>query len=262
MRNGHYLIDLHCHILPGMDDGPQTEEDFWSMAQLADAEGIDYIVATPHHRTEHYDNEREQILAAVAYCNSLLSDSELDVRILGGQECRVYPDMAEGLTAGELMAVNGATYQLVEFPSGDVPDYAFQLIYNLHMEGITPVIVHPERNQAIQKDPEILRALIINGAVGQLTAGALTNSFGRRVRKFAELLIEHHLVHLIASDAHDVTRRPFQLKAGYQQIRTLYGEELETAFLARAEDVLVGSGFYQDPPVTPGKRFGLPFRRG
>ena len=252
------MIDIHCHVLPLVDDGPQSETDMRALVELAEAEGIDYIVATPHHRSGPYRNEGPGILDAVTRCNRQIADWGYRVRLTAGQEARIYRDLDEGLSTGEVIPLNGTNYVLIEFPSGTVPEYSESLIHYLLIEGWIPVIAHPERNKAIMDDPSILHQLVSLGAIGQLTAGSLTGQFGRRVKKFSLALIEHQLVHVLASDAHSTEKRPFHLKEGYQIMTKKFGDQLTKQWMARAEDILAGLPFAQDPPkVWRKKRLGL-----
>ena len=245
------MIDIHCHVLPMLDDGPQNETDMWAMLDMANAEGIDYILATPHHRSGPYRNEGKKILDAVTHYNKLIAERGYEVRLMAGQEIRIHRDLDESLGNGEAIPLNGTNYVLVEFPSDSVPDYTESLFHYLHLEGWIPVIAHPERNKAIIKDPSILYRLVTMGAIGQVTAGSLTGAFGRKIKKLSFQLLEHHLIHIVASDAHNTGNRPFLLKKAFDEIEKKYGDDVAKEWKSRSEDILAGLPFAQDPPQEP-----------
>ncbi|KHE70099.1 tyrosine-protein phosphatase, partial [Halobacillus sp. BBL2006] len=142
------MIDLHSHILPGVDDGAQSLEDSIEMARAAVEDGITAIVATPHHKTTRFDNYKSDIISKVKDLNEALADRDIPLKVLPGQETRIYGEFVEGLQNGEMLTINEHTnYVLVEFPHERVPRFAKQLLYDLQMAGYRPIIVHPERNE-------------------------------------------------------------------------------------------------------------------
>ncbi|TCP24927.1 protein-tyrosine phosphatase [Scopulibacillus darangshiensis] len=243
------MIDIHCHILPGLDDGPQHEQEALAMGRAADKEGITHIVATPHHRTSKYDNSKDTILAYVNLLNKLFEREQIGVKILPGQETRIYGEMVEGVKQGELLTQNQTgSYLFVEFPAGHVPRYAEQLFYDFQVAGVTPVIVHPERNSDIARNPDILYNLVKNGALAQITAASLTGVMGKKIKKFTQQIVEHNLTHFIASDAHNTTTRPFKLREGYNELCDRFGVGVEFVFKENAELLIEGRMVNRDVP--------------
>lgn len=217
------MIDIHSHILPGIDDGAQTENDSIDMAKVAVEEGITHIVATPHHKNRTYDNYRTDIIKHVSVLNDLFAENNLPLTVLPGQEIRIYGEINEDFEAGELLTANETKYMLIEFPSDSVPQYAEQLFYDMQLAGHIPVIVHPERNRELLTDPNRMYELIRGGALSQVTAASVVGKFGKQIEAFSHQLIESNLTHFVASDAHNTTSRGFHLQAAYQTIKETHG---------------------------------------
>ncbi|SIS82635.1 tyrosine-protein phosphatase [Salimicrobium salexigens] len=253
------MIDIHSHILPDVDDGAQSERESLEMAEQALEEGIHTIVATPHFKNGHWDNSRRDIEAKVHVLNRFFEENEVPLKVLPGQETRINGDMLADIDNQEVLTINHGQYVFVEFSSDSVPRYTGQLLYDLQLKGYKPIIVHPERNSYLQEKPSVLHDFIQQGAYAQLTAGSLIGSFGKEVKKFSEQLLEAKLIHLIASDAHNVKHRPFHMKEAFERIEKLYGPETREAFLDNARFVVDDEPLFAEPPehVRKKKRFGL-----
>ncbi|MGG1678261.1 tyrosine-protein phosphatase [Neobacillus sp. NRS-1170] len=242
------MIDLHCHILPGVDDGAKDLSESIKMAKKAVEQGIRTIVATPHHLNNSYENARLQIIARVEELNQALVQENLEVKILPGQEARIYGEMVEGYESGEILPVNDTPYLLVELPSSHVPRYTEKLFFDIQMKGLIPVIVHPERNQEIIERPEILYQLVKKGALSQVTAASICGDFGKKIKSFSLQLIEANLTHFIASDAHNTSSRTFKMREAFDMIQKKYGNELVYLFEENAALLLEGSHIYKEVP--------------
>jgi protein-tyrosine phosphatase len=253
------MIDLHCHILPNIDDGPQSLADSVEMAKQAEQEGIRVILATPHHRNEKYENHGQTIFRKVEEFNRVLKKENINLIVLPGQETRIFGEWVEGLGTGEILPLNQGKYVLVEFPFGHVPRYASQLLFDIQLKGYVPVIVHPERNQEIVENPEVLYQLVKRGALTQVTAASVIGHFGKTIKKFTLQLIEANLVHFIASDAHNTTSRGFKLVEAYGTIEKAFGSEVVHMFRTNAELVLEGSSVYKEVPLRVKKKKILGF---
>ncbi|GHH98671.1 tyrosine-protein phosphatase [Neobacillus kokaensis] len=242
------MIDVHCHILPGLDDGAQDLSDSLRMAKQAVEQGIDTIVATPHHLNNQYENPKQVILNKVDGLNQLLKAEKIDVKIVPGQEVRIHGEMVEGFAKEEILPINGSQYVLVEFSSSHVPRYAERLFYDLQVNGLIPIIVHPERNQEIIERPDILYQFVKKGAISQVTAASITGDFGKKIRQFTLKLIEANLTHLVASDAHNTTNRGFKLRDAYDVIEAKYGSEMVYLLLENAALIVDGLHVYKEIP--------------
>lgn len=249
------MIDIHSHILPGMDDGPSEIAQFLEMANQAIDTGITNLFATPHHRNGHYENKKETILERVSYYNSLLEKEQFPLTIHSGQELRIHRDIFKFIERDEVLTLNNmGRYLLLELPSSKLPSYVHAVVYELGLKGITPIIVHPERNKVLFEEPNLILELVREGALTQLTAGSILGSFGRRVKSFSEQLVEHQMVHFIASDAHNSRTRNFSLKEAYEVIMKNYGGEFSDYYKGNAEALLAGSDIGRKEPIQMRKK--------
>ncbi len=242
------MIDIHCHILPGIDDGAATIEDSLEMARAAVKEGITTIIATPHHKNNQFINPKTSILTKVNDLNTVLKQENIPLTILPGQEVRIYGEVLEDYYKEEILTLNHTKYLFIEFPSSSVPRYAERLLYELQTEGIIPIIVHPERNKELQEKPELLYQLVKNGALTQVTASSVAGYFGKNVKKFSEQMIEHNLTHFIASDAHNVHNRSFKMMEGLDVIEGNFGVDYIYLFKENAELLLEDKNIIKEIP--------------
>ncbi|MFC4652172.1 tyrosine-protein phosphatase [Lactococcus nasutitermitis] len=253
------MIDLHCHILPGIDDGAKTHEDTLIMLRSAIEEGITVITATPHHNPE-YNNERDGILEKVKEVEKIIAEHHLPIKILPGQEVRAYGELIEDYEDGKLVTSADSTdYMLIEFPSDHVPGYASKLFYELQLKGIQPILVHPERNGEIIKNPEKLYDFVTQGVLTQITGASITGHFGKKIQQFSFQIIEHELTHFIASDAHNVTSRAFKMKEAFTIVEKKYGKSVAEKFKNNAEQVIINEIVYptEATPIKKRKILGL-----
>ena len=244
------MIDIHCHILPGIDDGAQHQQEALHMGREAVKEGITHIIATPHNRTTQFNNHGESIMANVKLLNQLFEEENINVKILPGQENRIFGDMIEAIEDGEVLTMNNTgQYLFVEFPSNQVPRYTSQLFYDLQNKGIVPVIVHPERNSELMENPDLLYRLIKNGALSQVTAMSLVGKFGKKIQKFSYQLFDNNLAHFIASDSHNTKNRKFHMKAADQELKHEFGTDLQYMIQENAELLMKGLVVNKDEPI-------------
>jgi protein-tyrosine phosphatase len=248
------MIDLHCHILPNVDDGPQSLAESVEMAKQAVEQGIKTIIATPHHRNEKYENHGLTIFRQVEEFNRVLRDENLDLSVLPGQETRIFGEMVEGLGSGEILPLDQGKYVFVELPSGHVPRYTSQLLFDIQLKGFVPIIVHPERNQEIVENPEVLYQLVKKGALTQVTASSVSGHFGKAIKKFSLQLIEANLVHFVASDAHNTSSRGFKMVEAFETIEKKFGNELVYMFRENCEFVVEGKSVYKEAPLRVKKK--------
>ena len=199
------MIDIHCHIIPNVDDGAASLEESLAMARLAVDDGIQAIVATPHTGNGIDENPPFQILAAVSRLQQALTDQDIPLRLYPGSEIHVTNGISRKIELRELCTLNnGGKYALLELPSQSIPFRLKTEIFELKLNGITPIIAHPERNVPLQNDPDLLLEMLHMGALAQVTAMGLLGGFGPFVRASAKFFIKHRLVQLMASDAHSV----------------------------------------------------------
>jgi protein-tyrosine phosphatase len=206
------VIDLHSHVLPGIDDGPATIEGSLALARAAAAEGTDVLVATPHVNSR-YANDPETIARAVAALNELLAAEGVALEVRRGAELAMsrVVEMDAALLAH--FALGGGEWLLVECPLSPAPTGFDIVVLDLQRRGHRVLLAHPERSPIFQRDPRKLESLVAAGALASITAGALVGRFGGEVRRFALRLVHDGLAHNVASDAHDHIQRPPELAA-------------------------------------------------
>ena len=253
------MIDLHCHILPGVDDGADTLEDSLAMAEKAISQGITHILCTPHHRNGRYENGKESVIHSVALLQEELDRHNLDLTLLEGQEVRITGELLADLEADNLLFTDlDDTYLLIEFPTMDVPAYTEQIFFELRALGKVPVIVHPERNAKLRENPDLLMPFLEMGCLAQLTAPSIVGVFGKSIQKMAKEMVERNLVQMVASDAHGVKKRTFYMKEAYEIIRKENGKEKVAMMQQVARDLVNGEPIKYPSVVTKKKRkFGL-----
>lgn len=250
------MIDIHCHILPSIDDGARNLKDSLTMAKQAESEGIKTIIATPHLNSQ-YNNRRAIILEKVVELNQALQEEKVNVQILAGQEPRIYGEILEDFDKGDIQTLNGTKYLFIEFPSSHVPRYAEKLIFDLQVNGLYPIIVHPERNAELMQRPERLYQLVEKGALTQVTASSLCGYFGKKIKKFSIQLIESNLTHFIASDAHNVTSRSFKMDEAFSFLDSKFGTDYVFLFKENTELLISGENVIKEVPeqIRNKKRF-------
>lgn len=201
------MIDLHSHILPGLDDGAQNMDDALKMCRVAQADGIHTLVATPHCRIGVYQNDQTKILAALRSLQEALIREKISLKLLPGVDIFIHPEAIKFLDQNPRLLLGGR-YALLELPAQSIPPYTRDFFFKMRLKGYTPIITHPERNSMIQSNPEILQELLHGGALSQITAMSLTGEFGERARESAARLAKSGLAQSIATDAHSPHRRP------------------------------------------------------
>lgn len=219
------LVDTHCHILPNTDDGAKSLEEALQMANLAVKTGVHTIVATPHHGVRMFDNAFESVSEKVVHLNKELHSRNIPLTILPGQEVRVHPRLIDELYNGVVQPLNGTRYILLELPFNGIPCYFNELLHELFMLGLTPVLAHPERNYEFLRHPSQLSLYLKKGVLCQITSQSIMGVFGRKTRNLSISLCKENWVHLVASDAHNMTNRPGMLKQGYDYLSKKVGSQ-------------------------------------
>lgn len=253
----HSVIDIHSHILPGLDDGASTMEDAVKMAEAAVKDGITHLYATPHHRNGRYENEKELVIKKVEVLNAELKNRKIPLNIIPGQEIRMYKDLIKDIDRGRLLPLhNKVNYLLIELPSSHVPNYAADILFELSLRHYQPILVHPERNSEILENPEILYECIMAGTHTQITATSIIGHFGKKIMNFSHELIQSNMVHFLASDAHHAVNRGFHMSEVFGIIQKRYGVETRFYLQENAAHVLRGESILIEPPsLLKRKRF-------
>lgn len=240
------MIDIHSHLLPGIDDGSPSWDTSLELAKHAVADGIEVALMTPHHRNGKYDNPATGVIELTTEFQRLLDAHTIPLTVFPSQEIRINSEMLSELSAGTLLGTDeNIKYLLLEFPDNAVPTFTKEMIFRILQAGTTPIIVHPERNTALMAHPELLSEFITQGALSQITASSLVGTFGNKVQAFTEDIIKHGLTHMLASDAHYLPGRTYEMTAAFTHLLKLTNQRTVTTFETNARAVVNG-----DPVVT------------
>lgn len=222
------MIDIHCHILPGLDDGPDSFELSCAMAEMAIADGITHVIGTPHAHPAHafipelVKKRRDEIQQIFEGRLNIATGCDFHLSFENLQDIRHDPSR---------YTLNQKNYLLVEFADFSIPPSMDQALHELQLAGLTPVITHPERNPLIRTQPERLFRWLRRGCYAQITAQSLLGRFGRAAEEIAHEWLKAGAVHFLASDAHNITTRPLRLKEAYDHVAKKHGKELAQALL-------------------------------
>ncbi len=229
------MIDMHCHLLPGIDDGPKTLHEALQMAEYAVDQGIQHSVLTPHINPGCYDNDVESIRAAYQAFQTALDHHAIPLKISMAAEVRVCAELPQLISQNKIpfMGVwENKKVLLLEFPHDHITVGADKLIAWLISRDIIPLIAHPERNQAILRQPDKLKPFILAGCLLQVTADSVTGLFGTASQQCALRLVKQNLVTVLASDAHNLHKRKPTLRPALAYLKTLIGEEQANALVS------------------------------
>jgi protein-tyrosine phosphatase len=227
MKNPIPFVDIHCHLLPALDDGPGDWDEALAMAEIAAADGIAAIVATPHQLGGYLQNTPEKIRDQVKQFQRLLQERDIGLELLPGADVRIEPDLPYKIQTDRVLTLaDRRRHVLLELPH-EVYISLDRLLADLHAAGLTGILSHPERNRGILAQPHVLEDLVRQGCLLQVTAGSLLGFFGPQIQKFTETIIRRGLVHFIATDAHGIKSRTPVLSQAFQRTAELVG--LDTA---------------------------------
>lgn len=240
------MIDLHCHLLPGVDDGSANLDISLRLAKEAVENGVTYALLTPHHMNGVFINHRSDVVDQTEAFQKQLKKHDIDLAVFPGQEVRINGDLLNALDNNDILfADESGQYLMLEFPDDDVPSYTTDMIYQLQQRGIIPVIVHPERNTKIIKYPELLFELLKKGCLSQITASSYVGTFGSKVEKFSRQLIATGQGYIFASDAHNLPGRKYEMNQAFDKLQMEFGKEMAEGFEKNAKAIINGES------VTP-----------
>ena len=257
------MIDIHSHILPSIDDGPETLDEAIEIAKKAYNAGTKAIVASPHNLNGLYRNDRKKILSEVDNFKQTLKERGIPLDVLPGADIALTPELIPCLDTGELMTINdGGRYLLVELQPYYLPEKIHEIIFALKTRGITPVITHPERDALIMKNNEILGGFIERGCLSQITAMSLTGGFGKKIKAFSAELIKSRMIHIIASDCHSHDKRPPSLNGAIDVATELIGFANAMKMVKDTPAAVIeGEGVDIPSPLIINKKRGWPWSR-
>jgi len=221
------MVDLHCHLLPGIDDGPETLEDAIRLARHAVASGIEKSVVTPHILPDRYDNTLPGIREAAARFRAELAERRIPLELGYAAEVRIGPEvisLADEELLPTLGSVDGHRIVLLEFPDSHILPGSDKLVSWLLSRKIRPLIAHPERNKEVMRDVNTIAPFVQMGCWLQVTAGSVCGVFGPRCQERARQLLERGWVTVLASDAHSMPARMPELERGRAAAEEIVGE--------------------------------------
>lgn len=234
-----YFIDMHSHILPGVDDGAKDVEEMKKMLQIAYDEGIRCIIATPHHHPHRGRAPVETLKKRAAILRQAAHEIDDRFRIFLGTEIYFGQDVAQKLKEGKILSMNRREYVLVEFPPSQTYQYIRQGLQQLQFAGYEVILAHVERYHCIVEEPELAEELHDMGVNLQVNAGSIIGDSGRKIKKFIEGLMDQDLVFCVGTDAHDTKKRPPKMKKAAKHVEKKYGEDYtRRIFYSNAKEML------------------------
>ncbi|MDR0690929.1 MAG: tyrosine protein phosphatase [Streptococcaceae bacterium] len=234
------MIDLHCHIIPQIDDGAKDLKESILMAEKAVEDGITHILCTPHYN-HHFDNSKDKVIELVKNLQQELDKRNVLLQLFEGQEVRISNLLLDEIENDKVLFADITDrYLMLELPSLKLPAYTENILAQLIHHGIVPVIVHPERYAWAHHDHDVFLKFLSMGCLAQLTAPSLVGSYGVKIKHFAHQLIQDNLVHMVASDAHGLKTRNFYLKEAFDIIQQKYGQAKVNYFQNVARAVING----------------------
>ncbi len=251
------MIDLHTHILPGVDDGAPDLETALEMARFGQKNGLSAIAATPHFDLipdwNFIKDEVERLSRA------LLKEG-IEVELIPGSEIYVDAELV-GMDVGQIPTYGDrGEYCLIEFPMYQIPIYTEQVLFALQAKGIVPIIAHPERYAAVVEDPNLVLDWLNAGCLIQVNSGSILGRFGSKIRDTAEIMLEHNMVQFMASDAHGLERRGLNLNDAFDSLVKIIGQGRARALVETNPAAMLGGQFSlveQPVPYTRRRRFFL-----
>jgi len=233
------VIDLHCHILPGIDDGAGDLSVALEMARASVADGVTVLACTPHILPGLYHNTGPQIRQAALDLQQALENEGIALRLVTGADVHIVPDFVAGLRSGRLLSLADSRYALVEPPHHVAPPRLEEFFFSLVVAGYVPILTHPERLSWIEGHYAAIQRLVRSGVWMQITAGSLTGAGGRSAQYWANRMLDEGCVHILATDAHDARRRPPNLGKGRDLAAKRVGDqEAEHLVMTRPLGVL------------------------
>ena len=245
------MIDLHSHILPGLDDGSPDMETSLDMARMAAGDGIVVMACTPHIMPGLYDNAPSRIRTRVQTFQQKLLEAHIPLQVVAGSDAHMRPDFIQGLKSDRILTINKSRYVLFEPPHTVTPPRLEELLFNIMASGFMPILTHPERLKWIETNFPVIERLSAAGVWMQITAGSLTGHFGPRPQYWAEKMLGLGMVHILATDAHNLTLRPPVLSRAYDLAKAAIGHEgAMHLVLTRPVNILDDQPIEKSPPVV------------
>jgi len=243
------MIDIHCHILPGLDDGPPNMGKAVDMAWAAVRSGTSRIIATPHFKNGIYEVSPQMVNAAVNKFTRVLEEKKIALEVLPGAEIRISPNICALLDDDELLPLGASRYYLFELPDIFIKEGIIKVLRQLRQREVIPVIAHPERNRTILRHPKMIPEFIFENALFQITGKSITGENGKHSFKVARDMVKDGQAHFVASDGHNIRHRPpcigdavkaVKKAGGKKAVRTIFEENPAKIAAGSARDNATG----------------------
>ncbi|MFK8049245.1 MAG: tyrosine-protein phosphatase [Halioglobus sp.] len=238
------MIDLHCHLLPGIDDGPDTMKESIELCRMAAEDGVTHAIVTPHIHPGRWDNSRELIAKLCDELQTQLDELEIPLQLGFAGEVRLTDEIIHQVERGEIPfygKVNGYDIMLLEFPHAHIIPGSDKLVSWLLGRGIRPLIAHPERNKQLMNDPTQIHSFVEAGCWLQLTSGSIVGGFGARAQELALRMLKENLITVVASDGHNCKARKPVLKQAFDAIASQFGDEKATELTVTTPAVIAAN---------------------
>lgn len=247
------MIDIHSHIIPGVDDGPKTMDEAVRMLQHMSDEGISTVISTSHFKSPQFDVSVDQVKSGVHLLRKQVEHEGIPLHILEGHEIRIYKELMTDLLQGRALTLGNSHYVLVELPSKGVPDFAKDLFKEMLTNNFIPIIAHPERNRELMEKPDTLFTFVKNGVLSQVTSGSLSGHYGSKIRDTAISFVENNLVHAIGSDVHNLTTRPLLFNEGIDVLDNRNLSKQADILLENNHRIAENGNIIMQEPIKPKK---------
>ena len=236
------MIDIHAHILYGLDDGAKDEKASIEMLRMAEAEGIENIIATPHYIAGYMENDSSIVYKRCEELKKKIKELNIGVDIYPGNEVFIDSNLIEMFEQKIVCSLNNSRYILFELPMVNIPHCLKTVVYRARIRDYVPIIAHPERNKKIYKNPNVVEDLINRGALIQVNSGSLTGLYGKKVYEASHYLLEKAMIHFISSDAHSCQGRAPRLLECKELVTGKMGEEVSQIIFEHNAKAVLNDG--------------------
>jgi len=252
------MIDIHCHIVPNIDDGAKSLEDALEMAKIAYSEGIRKIINTSHYHPDFKYKKGEELLKSIKEFNYILKSNNIDIEVCIGNELYYSEDIIEIIEQKEFYTLNNSKYLLIEFPPMRFPKNIVDIIYEIKIRGYIPILAHVERYKEVQENVNLIYECINEGALIQVNASSIIGKNGKEAKQVSEILLDNNMIHFIATDAHSSQRRRPVIKETYKYVSNKYGSKsAEILFIENPSKVIKDEDINIKSPIRYKKPKGF-----
>ena len=235
------MIDIHCHILPEVDDGSRSLNESIEMALIAKEQGIKKIVNTSHYHPDFRYKKGEELLKELEDFNNVLKENMIDIEVLIGNEIYYTKDLIKEIDRLDFYTLNNSRYILIELPPTNFPSDLCNIVYELKERNYIPVFAHVERYREVQENPDLIYDVINAGAIIQINSHSILGKSGKELQRTCDTLISRNMVHVVGTDAHRSKRRtPIYLDA-YEYVSSKYSKEIADNLFIKNNDAIINN---------------------